>query len=232
MHSDRDDIQREHEPAEEGTDGASISATPREVKDVVQDLLKSGSIESSRKPAIFNHAMRLRNEVNEALDPLDLTMKLDELRGLAILRVTEGTEADPDKEWEHPLVRRKRLTLEQSLLVAVLRHFYLVQEQEIGIGVGAIRVPFDDVLTQMNTFLGDTGSDSKNEQRLLTMLDKLKDHGIVFDRDKNSDITIRPLITYLANPETLTALLKSFRESGCAAGPSVASVESGESDDE
>src|SRR5690606_31731458 len=94
--------------------------------------------------------------------------------------------------------------------------FYYLHERDAGIGVGPARVQFEDVLAQVNAFLGDTGSDSKNEQRLLTLLDKLKDHGLVFDPDKNGDVTIRPLITHLANPETLSALLQDFRAAGRA----------------
>lgn len=210
MISDNDYAEQE----QTGVSDAGATVTPLELRSVMQDLLKFGYIESSRKPALFGHAMRLRNDVNAALDPLDLTMKLDELRGLAILRVADGAEADVDREWEHPLVRRQRLTLEQSFLVAVLRQFYLVHERDAGIGAGPARVQFEDVLAQVNAFLGDTGSDSRNEQRLQTMLDKLKDHGLVLDPDKNGDITIRPLITHLANPETLSALLRDFRAAG------------------
>lgn len=189
-----------------------VSPARREVKEAVQELLKSGFIDSAHKPAVFNSAMRLRDDINRALDPLDLALKLDEIRGLAILRVAEAAAPDADEEWSHPLVRRQRLTLEQSLLVAILRQFYVMQEQETGIGVGAIKVPVEDLLAPLTGFLGDTGSDAKNEQRLLTLLDQLKPHGIVTEPDNQRDITIRPLITHLANPETLTALLAHFRQ--------------------
>jgi Domain of unknown function (DUF4194) len=182
-----------------------------DVNATVQELLKSGFIGSDRKPALFAKTMRLRNEINAALEPLDLTLKLDEIRGLAILCIAE-TAANPDDEWNHPLVRRQRLTIEQSLLVAILRQFYVIQEQEAGIGVSEIKIPLEDLLPQLGSFLGDTGSDAKNEQRLLTLLDQLKPHGIVSEADKNHEITIRPLIAHLANPETLTTLLIHFRQ--------------------
>lgn len=189
-----------------------VSAARLDVKAAVQELLKSGFIGSDRKPAIFVKTMRLRNEINAALEPLDLTLKLDEIRGLAILCIAETAAASPDEEWNHPLVRRQRLTIEQSLLVAILRQFYVIQEQEAGIGVREIKIPLEDLLPQLGGFLGDTGSDAKNEQRLLTLLDQLKPHGIVSEHDKNHEITIRPLIAHLANPETLTALLAHFRQ--------------------
>jgi len=64
--------------------------TPRtrhEVKQVVQELLRWGYIESETKPGVFAAALRLRTEINAALEPLDLVLKLDEIRGLAILFV-------------------------------------------------------------------------------------------------------------------------------------------------
>lgn len=189
-----------------------VTAARFDVKAAVQELLKSGFIGSDRKPAIFAKTMRLRNEINAALEPLDLILKLDEIRGLAILWIAETAAASPDEEWNHPLVRRQRLTIEQSLLVAILRQFYVIQEQEAGIGVSEINIPLEDLLPQLGGFLGDTGSDAKNEQRLLTLLDQLKPHGIVSEPDKNHEITIRPLIAHLANPETLTTLLVHFRQ--------------------
>lgn len=186
--------------------------TRQEVKHIVQELLRWGYVESDTKPGLFAVALRLRMEINAALEPLDLVLKLDEIRGLAILFVAESLPDDSEEGWGHPLVRRQRLTLEQSLLVAILRQLYLIHEQDVGIGAGPSKVPLEDLLPQLNGFLGDTGSDAKNEQRLLTLIDQLKPHGIVSEPDANREIAIRPLIAHLANPESLSALLARFRE--------------------
>lgn len=194
-------------------DEPEASGTPAEVKALAQELLKNGFIESSARPADFNAVLRLRKEIDAVLEPLDLRIDLDEMRGLAVLRVADSASGTPDEAWSHPLVRRQRLTLEQSLLVAILRHLHVVQELEGGIGVrDEVRVSLDELLSQLQVFLADTGSDTKNRQRLLTLLDQLKPHGIVSEPDSRGEVTIRPLITRLANPETLTALLKHFRE--------------------
>ena len=188
------------------------SMTPLEVKQLTQELLKTGSLGSAASAARFEAVMRRRPEIQAALEPLDLELELDELRGIALLRVARSAAADPDEEWSHPLVRRQRLTLEQSLLVAILRQFYVVQEQESGIGVRAVHVPLEDLLGQINVFLGDTGSDTRNRQRLLTLLEQLKPHGIVSEPSAQGDIMVRPLITKLANPETLASLVRHFRD--------------------
>ncbi len=185
--------------------------TPAEVKSLVQEMLRSGYIDSSRSAEQFDGVLRRSESINRTLEPLDLRLRIDEARGLAILCVAEDAEAGPDEQWSHPLVRRQRLTLEQSLLVAVLRQLYLVQEQETGMGTTTFKVAVEDLDVQMRAYLGDTGSDARNEQRLLTLLDQLKPHGIVSEPDSNQEVTIRPLIVHLANPESLRRLLDEFR---------------------
>ncbi len=198
-----------HNP--EPPDEAAAAGTPSEVKTLVQELLKHGFIESTAKAADFNAVLRLRKQIDAALEPLDLRVDLDEMRGLAVLVVAESASSTPDEPWNHPLVRRQRLTLEQSLLVAMLRQLHVVQELESGIGIRSVRVSVDELISQLHVYLPDTGSDAKNRQRLLTLLDQLKPYGIVSEPDSRGEVMIRPLITRLANPETLRSLLSHFR---------------------
>jgi hypothetical protein len=204
------------EPGPEPDETILAPGTPSEVKALAQELLKNGFIESSGNTAVFLAVARLRRELDAVFEPLDLSLDLDELRGLAVLRVADSASATPDEAWSHPLVRRQRLTLEQSLLVAILRQLYVLHELESGIGVREVRAALDELLSQLQVFLPDSGSDTKNRQRLLTLLDQLKSHGIVSEPDSRGEVVIRPLITRLANPETLAALLTHFRGLGGA----------------
>ena len=119
--------------------------------------------------------------------------------------------AESDDAWGHPLVRRQRLTLEQSLLVAILRQAFVIHEQESGVGQSVAKIAVDDLLPQFMTYFGDSGSDAKNETRLLNLLEQLKPYGFVSEVDKKQELTIRPLIAYLANPESLAALLSVLK---------------------
>ena len=186
------------------------TGTASAVKSLVQELLRNGYLESGKEAANLDAIVRHRREIGAILEPLDLRLDVDELRGLAVLCVAEAAATTPDEAWSHPLVRRHRLTLEQSLLVAILRQFHVLQEIESGIGVREVRMSLDEILSQLHVFFPDTGSDAKNRQRLLTLLDQLKPHGIVSEPDARDEVTIRPLITRLANPESLTALLAQF----------------------
>jgi len=203
--------------------GASAEDRPQttpEVRKATQELLKNGYLEESEKPELFRSVIVHESKIAATLEPLDLELRSDTHRGVAFLVVakTAYPAAGDDDAWNHPLVRRQRLTLEQSLLVAILRQTFIMHEQESGVGQSAAKTAVDDLLPQFMTYFGDSGSDAKNESRLLNLLDQLKPHGIVSEVDKNQEVTVRPLIAYLANPDSLAALLKALKAQMQAGG--------------
>lgn len=188
--------------------------TPREVKDIVQTLLKTGRVDETEKPELFRRAMARENDIVLALEPLDLSFRLDTHRGLAFLVISESayhTQDDTDT-WSHPLVRRQRLTLEQSLLLAILRQIFVLHETEMGIGLTPPKIPIDELLPQYLVYFGDSGSDTQDRNRLENLLEQLKVHGVVSEIDEQEEVTIRPMIVHLANPESLTELLKVMKK--------------------
>ena len=188
--------------------------TSAEVKEVTQELLKHGYVEEGPGSNLFRSAMTHEGEVSAALEPLDLVLRLDSHRGVAFVAVAQGAREYPgsDEGWAHPLVRRQRLTLEQSLLIALLRQAFVIHEQESGVGQDAATIAVDELLPQFMAYAGDSGSDAKNESRLLSLLDQLKTHGIVSEVDKKHEVVIRPLIAHLANPDSLAALLALLKD--------------------
>ncbi len=188
--------------------------TPADVKKATMELLKNGYIDEAQKQELFRIVIVHERSIAATLEPLDLELRLDTYRGIAFLRVSQASyEATvDDAALMHPLVRRQRLTLEQSLLVAILRQAFVIHEQESGVGQSVAKIAVGDLLPQYLTYFGDSGSDAKNESRLMTLLDQLKPHGIISEVDEKQEITIRPLIAYLANPESLSALLGVLKE--------------------
>ncbi|HFH3921531.1 DUF4194 domain-containing protein [Pseudomonas aeruginosa] len=189
-----------HEPSDDS------GRTHGRIRETVQELLKYGLLEDSHKPNLYRLAVTHVAEIASVLEPLDLGVSIDEIRGLAFVTVRQDVRAEPD-EWSHPLVRRQRLNLEQSLLIAILRQHFIVSEQESGIGTTVAQVAVDDLIPQLQVYLGDLGSDAKERNRVLTLLDQLKGHGLVSTPDAHDNIIIRPIIAHLANPENLQALL-------------------------
>ena len=197
--------------------------TPLELRRAVQELLKNGVLEHSAKPKMFSQISNDTARVNAQLEPLDLEVRVDDVRGLAFVAIPLAYQPDgeDDDEWTHPLVRRQRLTLEQSLLLAILRREFLQREQESGTGA-VVRVTVDSLLPQLETYLGSTGSDMQERKRLTQLLENLRTHGMVSEVDAQDCITIRPMIVHLLNPENLQTLLLRLREvaeQGSAAKP-------------
>lgn len=188
--------------------------TPDAVKQVCQELLKFGFIDERNKSNLFRIAVTQRVAILSVLEPLDLDLKVDEFRGIAFLIVVSPTitELEEGDAWGHPLVRRQRLTLEQSLVVAMLRQAFIKHEQEAGVGAEVpARMVVDELITQYILFFGDLGSDAKNMSRLSSVLDQLKTYGVVSEVDRNEEVVIRPLIAHLANPDSLAELLKVMK---------------------
>lgn len=210
-------LSKEELPAlvESGIATQSTSRTPPNVRQALQFLLAHGWIESATKPKLFHLIAAQTTLLDALLEPLDLRVVVDDVRGLAFLAVVpdyagDGTDESEQDDWTHPLMKRQRLTLEQSLLLALLRREFLQREQESGTGT-AVRITVDSLLPQLETYLGATGSDMQERKRLGQLLENLRTHGMVSDVDAQDCITIRPMIVHLLNPENLQTLLLRLR---------------------
>ncbi|CAB5523006.1 DUF4194 domain-containing protein [Citrobacter werkmanii] len=204
----------ELEPSDEAVADESVEEiatnsemrTLKKIREATQELLKYGLLEEASKPNLYRVVLTHPEEVTRILEPLDLDIGIDEIRGLLYVKVRLEETPEQD-EWSHPLVRRQRLNLEQSLLVAILRQHFVAWEQESGTGASQAQIAIDDLLPQLQIYLGDPGSESKERTRLLTLLDQLKGHGLVTSPDAHERIVIRPIIAHLADPMNLQALL-------------------------
>jgi len=134
--------------------------TPQRVREAVQEMLKYGLLEESHKPNLYRSALSNLEAVDRTLEPLDLAMGVDEVRGLVFVTVRQGEVSEQD-DWSHPLVRRQRLNLEQSLLIAILRQHFIVYEQESGTGASQALIAVDELIPQLQVYLGELGSEAK-----------------------------------------------------------------------
>lgn len=190
----------------------TVQYTNRQLKEATQELLKYGLLEMEAKPNLYRIAQTQSQQVNDILEPLDLVFEIDDVRGLAYIVVAEHIRDAGDDEWSHPLVRRQRLNLEQSLLLAILRQHYIAHEQESGLGARNAIVGLDELLPQLQMYLGDPGSEQAEDNRLRNLLDKLKGHGVVSEVDRYARVTIRPIITHLADVQGLQSLLDTLKQ--------------------
>lgn len=194
----------------------STTKTASNVRQALQFLLAHGWLDSTAKPHLFRLMAAQTVLLDALLEPLDLRVVVDDVRGLAFLAVVPdyaGDDADESEQddWTHPLMKRQRMTLEQSLLLAILRREFLQREQESGTGT-PVRITVDSLLPQLEIYLGSTGSDMQERKRLGQLLENLRTHGMVTEVDAQDCFTIRPMIVHLLNPENLQALLLRLRE--------------------
>ncbi len=98
------------------------------------------------------------------------------------------------------------------IYVPSLREFYVAHELEAGIGSTNAVIALDDLRPRIQVYLGEMGSEMAEEKRLRNLLEKLKAHGIVSDVDKYDQVTIRPIITHVANPDNLIRLLQALKQ--------------------
>lgn len=196
----------------EVTDMLEDQRTDKRLRESSQELLRFGLLEESQKPNLYRAAIVDLVKLNAVLEPFDLCAQADEIRGLVFLKVLNVDSDDEQDEWSHPLVRKQRLTLEQTLLVAILRQYFIAHEQEAGTGSSQALVAVDELIPQLQLYLGDSGSEARERTRVLQLLDQLKGHGLVTAPDAHERVGIRPMIAHLANPENLQALLHELRE--------------------
>lgn len=187
------------------------SRTDQALREATQELLRVGLLEQNLRPNLYKAAVVSLDKINGILEPLDLAARADDIRGLVFLSVRNIDPATPDDEWSHPLVRKQRLNLEQTLLVAILRQYFIAHEQEAGTGSSEAMVTVDELIPQLQVYLGDSGSEARERTRALQLLDQLKGHGVVSAPDSHERVSIRPIIAHLANPENLTALLLALK---------------------
>jgi hypothetical protein len=215
-----EETKSEFEPAAD-----SVQYTNRKLKEATQELLKYVLMEMEAKPNLYRVALTQSKQVNAILEPLDLAFEIDDVRGLAYIVVAGHIRDSGDDEWTHPLVRRQRLNLEQSLLLAILRQHYIAHEQESGLGARNAMVELEELIPQLQVYLGDPGSEQAEDNRLRKLLDKLKGHGVVTEVDKFDRVTIRPIITHLADAQSLQSLLDTLKQ---LASTPISSDETGE----
>lgn len=192
-------------------EGESDTRTEKRLRESAQELLRLGLLEESARPNLYRVAITNLAALNAVLEPLDFIAHADDIRGLIYVRVRDSENTSEQDDWSHPLVRKQRLTLEQSLLVAILRQYFIAYEQDAGTGAAAAMVAVDELIPQFQLYMGDSGSEARERTRMLQLLDQLKGHGLVSEPDAHERVAIRPMIAHLANPENLQALLQELK---------------------
>ena len=68
------------------------AATPLALRRAVQELLKMGLLEQAAKPLLFRQITSATARVDALLEPLDLRVQVDDLRGHGVVSEVDGSE--------------------------------------------------------------------------------------------------------------------------------------------
>ncbi len=147
------------------TSAATVQATsPDEAPplSVAAIALMKGVVYRDANELTWRHVLRLQHQLRDHVGVLGLSLVIDEAEGYAYLR-----SAPEDGESALPrLVPRHRLSLQVSLLLALLRK--AMAEFDATSGEGLLVVSRDRIVDELRTFL----AESTNEARVLDQIDR------------------------------------------------------------
>ncbi len=138
-------------PSDRGAPDLSVAAV----------ALMRGSVHRDAQEGAWNAVLALQPQLRDHMAVLGLDVVVDEAEGYAYLR---SKPEDPDAPLPR-LIPRHRLSLPQSLLIALLRK--ALAEFDATEGVGKLVVTRERIVADLRTFL----ADSTNEARIVDQID-------------------------------------------------------------
>lgn len=177
----------------------------------MQKLIARGVIYESRHEADYRVLVNDAEQVSGVLEELSLRMSIDREVGVILLRLPddylEGEEEG--EEGSHPLVRRRRMTLFDSLTAVVLRKHY--RERELT-GEQRVRIDIEQLEQGLVPFLPLMGSEEIFRKHLRGVVDRFKDLNLLLSvRGSKTEFEIAPVIRVVVNAEWIESLVKEFQ---------------------
>lgn len=201
------------------TSGESIlvqdqrSLMPYEARRVLVYLMRQGAILASENIKLFDSLCRYEDDIRRHLAEVYLQLILDEKQGIAFIINVEQPEDEPKDESQEDfpvLIRKRTLTLYDTLVLLILRQYY--QERETA-GEQKIIIDIDRIQSSLVPYIPLTNHDSKDRKKLNGALDKFSEKKVLSTlRGEEGRYEITPIIRYVVNAEFLQNLLTEYQE--------------------
>lgn len=133
--------------------------------------LMKGVVYRDTHEQAWHHVLRLRPQLADHMAVIGLEVHVDEAEGWAFLR---SRPDDPDQPLPR-LIPRHKLSLLQSLLLALLRKALL--EFDATDGVGRLVLRRDRIIGDLRTFLADSPNDARLVDQADATISKIVDLG-------------------------------------------------------
>lgn len=178
--------------------------------------LMRGVVYRDAQERAWQHLMRLRPQLTDHLAVLGLDVIVDEAEGWAYLR---SRPEDPDAPLPR-LIPRHRLSLPQSLLLALLRKALL--EFDATDGVGRLVLSRERIVGDLRTFLADSTNEARMIDQIDTTIAKAVDLGylrpVKAPTGKASEFEVRRIIKAFVDAQWLGELDERLREYAVSLG--------------
>ena len=177
-----------------------LSSMPHEARRVLVYLMRQGTILAAENLKLFDVLCRYETVIRQHLAEVYIQLVLDAKQGVAYIINTENINDENDDTAlsdDFPtLIRKRTLTLYDTLVLLILRKYY--QERET-----AGLIPFIPI----------TNHDSKDRKKLSGTLDKFSEKKILsVIRGEDGRYEITPIIRYVVNAEFLQSLLTEYEQ--------------------
>ena len=217
---------------EHAQDRDTDALMPHVARRVLVYLMRQGVILAAEKLKLFDLLCRYEAEIRRHLAEVYIQLVLDAKQGVAYIINLKSIQDEQEDENQHlddfpVLIRKRTLTVYDTLILLVLRKYY--QERETA-GEHKIIIDVERIQSSLIPFIPLTNHDSKDRKKLNAALEKFIEKKVLTGlRGEEGRYEITPIIRYVVNAEFLQSLLSEYQQLAAKAKLQQSEQEHGES---
>ncbi|MBP8012724.1 MAG: DUF4194 domain-containing protein [Acinetobacter sp.] len=217
---------------EHAQDRDTDALMPHVARRVLVYLMRQGVILAAENLKLFDLLCRYEAEIRRHLAEVYIQLVLDAKQGVAYIINLKSIQDEQEDENQHlddfpVLIRKRILTVYDTLILLVLRKYY--QERETA-GEHKIIIDVERIQSSLIPFIPLTNHDSKDRKKLNAALEKFIEKKVLTGlRGEEGRYEITPIIRYVVNAEFLQSLLSEYQQLAAKAKLQQSEQEHGES---
>ena len=217
---------------EHAQDRDTDALMPHVARRVLVYLMRQGVILAAENLKLFDLLCRYEAEIRRHLAEVYIQLVLDAKQGVAYIINLKSIQDEQEDENQHlddfpVLIRKRTLTVYDTLILLVLRKYY--QERETA-GEQKIIIDVERIQSSLIPFIPLTNHDSKDRKKLNAALEKFIEKKVLTGlRGEEGRYEITPIIRYVVNAEFLQSLLSEYQQLAAQAKLQQSEQEHGES---
>ncbi|WP_168408264.1 DUF4194 domain-containing protein [Acinetobacter indicus] len=193
--------------------GEEPQVMPHEARRILVHLMRYGTLLAAENLNMFAELCRYETQIRRHLKEVYIQLILDEKQGVAYIINAEQDVQEEEEECTENfpvLIRKRTLTLYDTLILLILRKYY--QERE-SLGEQKIIIDIERIQSGLIPFIPLTNHDSKDRKKLNSSLDKFCEKKVLsVVRGEDGRYEITPIIRYVVNAEFLQNLLTEYQQ--------------------